>query len=391
MEANANPGPDQIGVVVPGPYPLDLAGTAEDAATTGDLDVADDVAIIGVPGVAIDATGLGDRVFDLLPGATVSMEGITITGGSSVASGGGIESEAEALTLTGVAVEANSASLEGGGLMVIAGTATVTDSTITNNGTYGAGAGIASRGTLLVDGSTVSSNTAGYAGGVFTHAGIATITDARITGNSAVIAGGGAVLFAPTTIDGSTVDNNTSDIAGGLAIAYFDQAITNSTITANTATTVGGGIVSTTPTLTLHSVTIAGNAAPSGANVGLDHLGGYDSYFASVPNAAVTFINTIIANPLGGGTNCTDLTTSTITSGGYNLDSDTTCGLAGTADQVLVDPLLGPLTDNGGPTPTMAPGVGSPAIDTGTTTLTVDQNNTTRPTGAGDDIGAVEQ
>ena len=52
-----------------------------------------------------------------------------------------------------------------------------------------------------------------------------------------------------------------------------------------------------------------------------------------------------------------------ITSGGWNLASDASCGLTAASDHQSVDPLLGLLGANGGPTLTRLPGVGSPAID----------------------------
>ena len=56
----------------------------------------------------------------------------------------------------------------------------------------------------------------------------------------------------------------------------------------------------------------------------------------------------------------------TVTSHGYNISSDNGGGvLTGTGDQIKTDPLLGPLQDNGGPTLTHLPGLGSPAIDAG--------------------------
>ena len=55
-----------------------------------------------------------------------------------------------------------------------------------------------------------------------------------------------------------------------------------------------------------------------------------------------------------------------VTSLGHNLDSDGTCGLNGPEDlSNVVDPILGPLADNGGPTLTIALLPGSPAIDAG--------------------------
>ncbi|HEU5008107.1 MAG TPA: choice-of-anchor Q domain-containing protein [Jatrophihabitantaceae bacterium] len=86
-----------------------------------------------------------------------------------------------------------------------------------------------------------------------------------------------------------------------------------------------------------------------------------------------------------------------MTSDGYNLDSDGSCGFDKAGDHSTVNPELGALQDNGGPTKTMMPLAGSPAIDaipneTGScvTDFPTDQRGTTRPIGSGCDIGAVE-
>ena len=55
-----------------------------------------------------------------------------------------------------------------------------------------------------------------------------------------------------------------------------------------------------------------------------------------------------------------------------------------------IDPRLGPLQDNGGPTPTHALLLGSPAIDASSACPATDQRGVTRPQGAGCDIGAFE-
>ena len=56
-----------------------------------------------------------------------------------------------------------------------------------------------------------------------------------------------------------------------------------------------------------------------------------------------------------------------------------------------VDPRLGPLADNGGPTQTMLPAAGSPVINAGTSNaLATDQRGAPRTSGGGTDIGAVE-
>lgn len=91
-------------------------------------------------------------------------------------------------------------------------------------------------------------------------------------------------------------------------------------------------------------------------------------------------------------------TTASALSLGHNIDSDGTCGLTGTGDQPEVDPKLGPLQDNGGPTQTHALLQDSPAIDAADSEEcpTTDQRGAPRPLGiqAGSgsvcDVGAFE-
>ena len=64
QEANDSPGPHTI-VLPAGTVTLSIAGTGEDAAATGDLDVTTEVTITGnVAGTTIDGAGV-DRVFDV--------------------------------------------------------------------------------------------------------------------------------------------------------------------------------------------------------------------------------------------------------------------------------------------------------------------------------------
>ncbi len=82
----------------------------------------------------------------------------------------------------------------------------------------------------------------------------------------------------------------------------------------------------------------------------------------------------------------------TITDAGHNLSSDASCAFTNTGSMNNTDPLLGSLTNNGGPTLTMALLPGSPAIDTGNTSLAplTDQRGFPRPAGSAADIGAFE-
>ncbi len=148
---------------------------------------------------------------------------------------------------------------------------------------------------------------------------------------------------------------------------------------------MGGGIGALgSNTIYVSDSTVAFNEASDGANVGL--LG-----------ASVSIWNTIVSNPLGGD-NCLTVS-ATITSVGSNVADDASCALASVGDQQDVDPLLGPLQANGGPTFTHAPAIMSPAIDQGFSVVNTDQRGAPRPVdlpgvpnGLGDarDVGAYE-
>lgn len=92
---------------------------------------------------------------------------------------------------------------------------------------------------------------------------------------------------------------------------------------------------------------------------------------------------------MAGKENCSAAATSL----GHNLEDTTPsqCGLsAAMGDRIGVNPLLGPLQSNGGPTRTLALLSGSPAIDAGDSCPGTDQRGLARPAGAACDIGAYE-
>ncbi len=105
-------------------------------------------------------------------------------------------------------------------------------------------------------------------------------------------------------------------------------------------------------------------------------------------NATYTFKNTIVANSTGG--DC--FGTGTFTTLGHNIDSDKTCSLTDANDKPGVNPVLGPLADNGGSTQTHALLSGSPALDAGDDPAApaTDQRGVFRPQGGASDIGAFE-
>jgi hypothetical protein len=222
--------------------------------------------------------------------------------------------------------------------------AVVTLSKVTiRNGSASGGGGILNWGTLTINSCTISGNlassTSSAAGaGIFNYLGTVTINNSTLSGNSAGGFSGGG---------------------GGAIVNYATATISNSTISGNSGTPAGGGILNSGGTVTLQ--------------------------------------NTIIANSTAVG-NCSG----TMTSNGYNLSGDGTCGFANTGDLNNVNPLLGPLRNNGGATKTMALSSGSPAIDAGNpggctdnlgNLLLIDQRGQPRPDPediGGCDMGAYE-
>ena len=391
-EANAWPAADTI-TIGAGVHPvLARAGAGEDANLTGDLDVIDDLTIDGA-GAAVDAAGI-DRVLDL-DGSVVEIRDVTITGGDA---GSG----------------------DGGGVRAVGTSLTVVDATITTNAARDGGGlwegAPLSDGALVITGSTISSNEASRdGGGLFrTNSGEGDVTDSRIDDNVAGGRGGGMLLEVRTHLLRITVDGNTAATGGGIAItdgsSLPSPILEDSTVSGNTATVAGGGIAATGQNgrFATIDVTVSGNHAPRGGGFYLDpqFAGLVDITATTVVDntaaigAGIEWQQTIVTNIRGSvfannGPECAG----TLTSQGYNVAEDTTCPFNAVGDVEGVAALLGPLADNGGPTLTHLPAVGSPVLDrvpANTAGLCdaatpADQRGLQRPSGVGCDSGAVER
>ena len=380
----------------------------------------------------------GDRVIDFQAPMPVTLEGVTISGGSTVNQGGGIaNSEPGGLTLNDVEVTGNSAD-EGAGIYSRR-PLNVQNSLITDNRANGAGGGIAMNtfGGKL-DSTTVAGNTAGLLGGgiwmqntdlsqitrslimgntaastAVTGAppaggGIEVDTDPRfgattvaisyttIQGNAAAGPGGGIFWQATGTLalDSSLVALNTSESGAGISTgpgpstaAVGTIQLTNTTVSGNAAER-GGALERSTGNTLLRAVTMAGNSALRGS--GILFIGA---------RAVYSIASGLIMANLPASQNCALSTgngafpaTATLSVPGANLESGTGCHLR-TSDMSNTNPLLAPLANNGGPTQTRALLPGSPAVDkyTGADCPTLDQRAYKRPAGVACDIGAFEQ
>ena len=327
----AGSGPDNVSVPA-GTYTLAIPGAGEDAAATGDLDVTADLAISGAGAATtiVDGADL-DRVVHVVAGS-VEVSGFTIRNGLTPDLGGAISNSGN-LALTASIVSDSTGSTGGAIFNAPGATMGLTSSTVTGNTASGAGAIYNYSGsTLSVVASTISGNTAtsGDGGGIYNRHDT------------------GVLPAGIVTLENSTISGNTASSGAGI-FNIGTLTATSTTITANTGTSAPGGLRN---------------------------------------GASATLKNTIVAANPGG--NCLG----TITSLGHNLSSDSSCGLSSAGDLENVDPMLGPLADNGGPTETHEPLGGSSAIDAGSGDCpppATDQRGVTRPLGPNCDIGAVER
>ena len=331
-------------------------------ALTGSLSLAQSINILG-PGAdkltidasAADSTPLaydfnGIRAFSVGAAATVTLQGLTITGGDVAGAGGGVSVSGD-LKLKSVNIVGNAASTNGGGVYVDGtGKLTIEDSTI--DGNY-AGAG------------------GGGVGGTFKAGLSLDVKRSTFSNNRAFAGGGGGLLFfsvGTTTnlsVENSTFSGNSADSAGAiqlqsLAGTTINASILHSTVVNNTATVLSGGGLANinSATVTLHNSIIAANTAVNAT---------YHDVLGSVAGAGASSHN-IIGQVGNSGL----------------IHDDAKKNKVGSQTN-RIDPLLSPLDFHGGTTKSHVPLPGSPAVDAGGPTSgatpAVDQRGYRRVTG----------
>jgi len=316
------------------------------------------------------------RIFHVMPGHSVEINGLTISGGHITGdNGGGILNDNSTLTMAhctvsgNAIVSASSGNNFGGGIHNI-GTTTLNQVIVNNNnanwggpGGLPFGGGISNTGTMIIIAGTVQSNRSATGwlwagGGIYnSNTGMMSITGSTISNNQtgnpghSGADGGGIVNYGTMTIQDSTISGNTAlggDLNGGHGggICGNNITITNSTITGNSALRgggfAGGGNIAHT--------TFSNNSAGDGGALYLTSPLELGNTILKAGASGVNIFN-------NGGSFITH---------GYNICSDNGSGfLNGPGDQINTDPMLGALQDNGGPTFTHALLPGSPAIDAG--------------------------
>ncbi len=351
--------------------------------------------MVGAPLTISNSTFMNNSTAGSFPGGAISMSG-------QLAS-----SDTPVLTVTGSTFTSNSAGGNGGAIS--GNVIEITGSSFSGNSASSGGAvsGVfLNLVNALVTGNqaTLSSDSSGGGGGlsyltVF-------LTRSTVSGNQSA-GGGGGLKGTSTTIIDSTVSGNTAVTDGGGIGGGNHVTVNNSTISGNSARASGGGI-RLQGSLFLNNATITNNTADS-TNNGAGHAGGG----IRADGSSGSIRNSIIAgnHEFRGSVDFYTGATSLI-SQGHNLIGDNSgCNIAPATGDLFgtqsspVNPLLGPLQNNGGPTQTHALLTNSPAIDTansatpdgtGNSCLPNDQRGANRPEdGNGDstvrcDIGAFE-
>ena len=334
--ANSTPGPDTI-TLHAGTYALTLRGNDATAAA-GDLDITDAVTIEGDPlgGTDVDARKARDRVFEVLASGALTLRHVAVQHGHAAGDGGGILSVGT-LTVENCIFTDNKARVSGGAIASEGGTCTLTDVVVTNNKA------------LTDDGG----------GCEFDVAGSATLTRVTIDDNRAKDTGGGVDTNDGVTVAlvDCTVSNNRSRReGGGLDPSGGTLTLTNTTVSGNHSAKGGGIQLEDAGVVVLDHVTIAHNTARQGAGLWIEP-GSTTTLTATLlaKNTPRDCLGAIVSNGsnlIGRGDGCT-------------ITGDPTGNIVGSGrrPQRPVDPRIGPLDDNGGPTRTHALLGGSPAID----------------------------
>ncbi len=337
-EFTDSPGLEDVIKLGPSTYTLTRTGVEDNTNTNRDLDITEDVKILGVFGkTTIDADDIG-RALDVVGMAStpVELHDLRFLDGNNAGAGGAVFADTHPLTVMNSVFESNHAGSVGGAIL--------------------------SSGDLDIRGST-------------------------FVGNSSVDNGGALVTFANSGHQelnrNAFLDNHAGSgvgVAGGAI--YVDNIgttmhVENSTLVGNGAAE-GGGLFIEDGFVFLSNLTLSGNTATVGMGGGLDSDAGVYELQRSIfdgntPNNCANSSSALyVAHTLENGTSCTG--------------------------SVLANPMLAPLGSYGGPTMTRPPFTGSPALDAVPATTAAadcdlpnpDQRGVFRPQGGACDIGAVE-
>ncbi len=410
--------------------------------------VGDQLTILGAGYTIERSTASGTpafRLFDVASGASLNLQNLTLQGGlaqgimttDTAAEGGAVYSAGE-LTLKNVTVTGNQAegvngsqafssyggpesspiNAAGGGLYVAAGSVTLTNDTFSGNYAQGGrGLGGVSGGAYGANGGPGGSATGGA---VYVAAGSVTLTNDTLSGNHAQggtggpggtskglagnggnggsAAGGGVYAAAGSvTLTNDTLSGNYAQGGSGGQGGNANLSVGNGGNGGNGSNATAGGLYIGNATITLANTLIATNQVMPGAG-GAGGAEGSNGALNGAHNGSSGSAGSASDSDISG--NVTSSDGDLIGNGsGSNLSNGSNVGIGEIEDLVgtaanPINPQLGPLQNNGGPTQTMALLSGSPAIGAGDPNApgvpATDQRGYSRIDGINIDIGAFE-
>jgi hypothetical protein len=356
---------------------IDFASNLADkkiTLTQGELAIKDDLTISGLvkspggpPSITISGNGKS-RVFNVddsddQSSKMVSLENLNIIDGFTPGSGGGI-SNREDLTIVDSIISGNTSEKDGGGIYNYNYLLTVKNSSVSNNKAAAFGGGVASYQNVVNPQRNAKLS----------------ITESTISGNSSSSSSAGGIYigaYSQLELYKSTVNNNS---AVGIQIGNLGTDPTPNTVANIRNSTISGNqgpgiVVLNGASLKLYDTTIADNSGFSSLSFLFAGSSSMANTIVSGPGDKLVEVQRAFGQPFP------------LSVFGINIVSDESLK----DPHVLnVDPKLGPLADNGGPTQTHLPQAGSPAIDAVPFGTPVDQRGVKRPQGTNYDIGAVE-
>ena len=369
LDSNALAGADEI------TFQAGLTGTI--VLTSGEIPITDDLTVSG-PGASVLTVSGNDssRIFRVDDGTAavreVTLSGLTMTEGRLLvfggANGGAVYVNGEDLTVLDSVISQSSAlpfgattKGRGGGLASFGGNLRIERSILTgSSASWGSLSGRPSLGgNLHVEGgsltlvdSVVSEGNADLGGGINLEDGTFVIRRTTIADNASPFAIGAGIA-----IDHGELDVEESTLSGNNGGALYMSSgsvvrIVNSTISGNTGSLRAAGVDVVGSTLDLRLTTVSGNSGTygnlsvfTGGTINLDHTivanGMPDDIFRNGSQEEVNAVYSLVETP------------------GFAINGTNSHNVFG------VDPNLGPLADNGGPTETHSLLPGSPAINAG--------------------------
>lgn len=291
-----------------------------------------------------------------------------------------------------------------GGIYQRYGDLKLMDCTVSGNSSVASGGGIFSDGKLdLISTRLIGNRSDSDGGGIALEGGGVSISNSTLAGNTAAGGGGGLWIVNasnPSRVVASTIADNSAVVGQGGGIfsagGSGELALSNSTLSGNESGGPGGGLFFVGhSSLQIRNCTVTNNRATPGQGAGIGAVGAIDPYSGNQPIAPQVFASVIAGNV---GTDVDLLGGSDIPfrSLGDNLigDGNAVANFGAQGDRVRIkDAGLGPLADNGGQTLTHALVDGSPALDAVTGRCpppVTDQRGVLRKQGSACDIGAFE-